>query len=61
MASLPEADREILLLRNFEGLTNAEAAQILELEPAAASKRYGRALLKLRQLLLASGLGESGT
>jgi RNA polymerase sigma-70 factor (ECF subfamily) len=61
MAALTENDREILLLRNFEGLTNSEAAQILDLEPAAASKRYGRALLRLRQLLLESGLGDSKT
>jgi RNA polymerase sigma-70 factor (ECF subfamily) len=59
MASLPETDREILLMRNFEGLTNEEAAQVLGLEPAATSKRYGRAILKLRKLLLESGLGES--
>jgi RNA polymerase sigma-70 factor, ECF subfamily len=52
MASLPETDREILLMRNFERLTNEEVAKVLDLEPAAASKRYGRAVLKLRGLLL---------
>jgi RNA polymerase sigma-70 factor, ECF subfamily len=61
MASLPETDREILLMRNFEGLTNEESAQVLDLAPAATSKRYGRAILKLRNLLLQSGLGESQT
>jgi RNA polymerase sigma-70 factor, ECF subfamily len=53
LADLPEADREVLLLRNFEGLTNQEAACVLGLDPAAASKRHARALLRLREVLLA--------
>jgi RNA polymerase sigma-70 factor (ECF subfamily) len=60
VAELPETDREILLMRNFEGLTNQETAQILELDPATASKRYGRALLRLRQLLVDNGLTGGG-
>ncbi|MBL8794791.1 MAG: sigma-70 family RNA polymerase sigma factor [Planctomycetia bacterium] len=60
VAELPEADREILLMRNFEGLTNLEAAQLLALDPATASKRYGRALLRLRQLLSDDGLTGGG-
>ena len=51
VAELPETDREILLMRNFEGLSNQEAAQVLGLEPAAASRRYGRAILRLRKVL----------
>jgi RNA polymerase sigma-70 factor (ECF subfamily) len=51
VAQLPEADREIVLLRNFEGLSNQEVAQLLEIQPATASQRYGRALLRLRKLL----------
>ena len=51
VAQLPEADREVVLLRNFEGLSNQEVAQLLELRPATASQRYGRALLRLRKLL----------
>jgi RNA polymerase sigma-70 factor, ECF subfamily len=51
VAQLPEADREIVLLRNFEGLSNQEVAHLLEIQPAAASQRYGRALLRLRKLL----------
>jgi RNA polymerase sigma-70 factor (ECF subfamily) len=42
------ADREILVLRHFEELTNAEAAAELGLTPGAASKRYIRALSKLK-------------
>jgi RNA polymerase sigma-70 factor (ECF subfamily) len=51
---LADTDREVLLLRVFEGLSNQEVAQVLDLEPDAASKRYGRALLRLRQVLAAS-------
>jgi RNA polymerase sigma-70 factor (ECF subfamily) len=40
-------DREIIALRHFEELSNAEAAEVLELEPSAASKRYIRALKRL--------------
>jgi RNA polymerase sigma-70 factor (ECF subfamily) len=59
LAQLPEYDAEVLLLRNLEGLTNEEAAQVLGIDPSATSKRYGRAILKLRKLLLESGLGDS--
>ena len=33
-------DREVLALRHFEQLTNAEAAQVLGIKEAAAGKRY---------------------
>jgi RNA polymerase sigma-70 factor, ECF subfamily len=58
LAHLPEADRELMLMRNFEGLSNQEVAKVLQILPATASQRYGRALLKLRKLLLATGLEE---
>jgi RNA polymerase sigma-70 factor (ECF subfamily) len=61
VARLPDDDREILLLRHFEELPNHEAAHVLGIEPAAASKRYGRALFRLHQLLRAGGLGGSQT
>jgi len=59
LEQLPAADREILRLRAIEGLTYEEASSQLAIEPAAARKRYGRALLRLRTLLLAEGLTES--
>jgi RNA polymerase sigma-70 factor (ECF subfamily) len=45
--SMDPVDREVLVLRHFEQLTNAEAATELGIEEAAASKRYIRALKKL--------------
>jgi RNA polymerase sigma-70 factor (ECF subfamily) len=56
---LPEGDREVLALRNLEGLSNREAAQVLGIDPATASRRYGRAVLRLREILLENGLMES--
>jgi RNA polymerase sigma-70 factor (ECF subfamily) len=58
VARLAETDREIILLRNFEGLSNQEAAQLLDIERVAASKRYGRALLRLRDIFVQSGMTE---
>lgn len=51
LAKLSEAEQEILLMRTVEGLSNQEVAQTLGVSEAAASKRYGRALLSLGQEL----------
>jgi RNA polymerase sigma-70 factor (ECF subfamily) len=59
LARLPEGDQEILLLRVYEGLSNHEAACVLGLDPATASKRHGRAVLRLHRLLVEGGLTES--
>jgi RNA polymerase sigma-70 factor (ECF subfamily) len=48
---LDPIDREILALRHFEQLNNAETAAELELETPAASKRYIRALARLQKVL----------
>jgi RNA polymerase sigma-70 factor, ECF subfamily len=48
---LDPIDREILALRHFEQLSNGEAAAVLSIDKSAASKRYGRALRRLKQLL----------
>lgn len=53
LEELEEADREILVLRNFEELSNEEAALELGIEPSAASKRFARALVRLRPALRA--------
>ncbi len=44
-------DREVLVLRHFEELTNGETAAILGLQKAAASNRYVRALRRLTDIL----------
>jgi len=44
-------DREVLVLRHFEELSNGETAAILGLQKAAASNRYARALRRLTDTL----------
>ena len=44
-------DREVLTLRHFEDLSNTETAQALGLTKSAASNRYIRALLRLKETL----------
>jgi RNA polymerase sigma-70 factor, ECF subfamily len=58
--SMDALDREVLALRHFEHLNNAEAAQVLGLQESAASKRYIRALKKLKEILsgMPGGIGE---
>src|SRR5262249_4810290 len=56
LAELPDTDREILVMRNLEGRPYQEIACILDLEPAAARERHGRALIRLHALLAADGL-----
>ncbi len=51
-------DREILALRHYEELGNQEAAEELGILPAAASKRYIRALERLKANLARAGLME---
>ncbi len=48
---LSEQDREIILMRHYEHLSNFEIAEVLGLNPPAASMRYLRALRRLRELL----------
>jgi RNA polymerase sigma-70 factor (ECF subfamily) len=59
LAQLPESDREILLMRAYEGLSNQEVGYLLEIDPDAASKRHGRALLRLHKILSQGGRTES--
>ena len=58
--SLEPIDREVLVLRHFEELSNGEAAAVLGLDKSAASKRYARALIRLKAILasLPGGLNE---
>lgn len=49
--SMDEIDREVLLLRHFEELSNKEAAAVLGIQENAASNRYVRALVRLKGIL----------
>lgn len=49
---LNEGDREILSLRHFEQLSNAETAEELQISPNTASVRYMRALKKFKEILV---------
>jgi RNA polymerase sigma-70 factor (ECF subfamily) len=51
--SMEPLDREVLALRHFEMLSNAETAQVLGIKKSAASNRYVRALERLREILSA--------
>jgi RNA polymerase sigma-70 factor (ECF subfamily) len=59
LAQLPEADREVLLLRTVEGLSYKEVGYLIGIEPAAARKRQARALVRLHRILFEGGLRES--
>lgn len=48
---LDEPDREVIVMRHFEELSNQEVAQALELSEPAAGMRYLRAIRRLRLVL----------
>jgi RNA polymerase sigma-70 factor (ECF subfamily) len=49
---MDDLDREILALRHFEQLSNAETALVLGLSETAASNRFVRALRRIRKILM---------
>jgi RNA polymerase sigma-70 factor (ECF subfamily) len=54
--SLSEIDREVIMLRHIEGLTNVEVAEVLNIEPTAVRQRHGRAIIRLLEQLTARGI-----
>jgi RNA polymerase sigma-70 factor (ECF subfamily) len=58
VAALAEDDREVLLMRHAQELPYEEIACLLDIQPAAARKRYGRALIRLQKVLADHGLLE---
>jgi RNA polymerase sigma-70 factor (ECF subfamily) len=52
--SMSLLDREVLALRHFEQLSNAETAQVLGITGAGASNRFVRALKRLKSILSSS-------
>jgi RNA polymerase sigma-70 factor (ECF subfamily) len=53
---LDRDDRDLILWRHFEQLTARDTALLLQISEAAASKRYVRALERLRRLLVEEGI-----
>jgi RNA polymerase sigma-70 factor (ECF subfamily) len=51
LEAMDEIDREVLILRHFEQLSNDEVASIVGVKKAASSNRYVRALGRFRQVL----------
>jgi RNA polymerase sigma-70 factor (ECF subfamily) len=59
--SMEPLDREVLALRHIEQLSNSECSRVLELTESATTKRYIRALRRLKDILTASDDSGSGT
>ena len=51
---LPEEARNIIILREFQGLSYEELADVLDLEPGTVKSRLNRAKQKLKEILLQS-------
>ncbi len=59
MASLGDADRNVIALRYFENKTSQEIGQVMRLNEEAAKKRVGRALEKLRKFFSKRGVAST--
>ena len=51
LESMEEIDREIILVRAFEELSNVEAAEVLGISQNGASNRFVRAMTRLKREL----------
>ena len=61
VAALSESDRQVIVLRHFDGLGNGECASVLGIEPKAASIRHVRALERLQKKLTEFSCFRKGT
>ena len=59
IAGLPEHEREVVVMRHYEGLSNQEIGILLKMDPATVSKRHGRAMLRLHNVLFESDTKDS--
>ncbi|QDT08149.1 sigma-70 family RNA polymerase sigma factor [Planctomycetes bacterium K23_9] len=55
---LGDQDREIIIMRHYEHLSNQEIAEVLGLNAPAASMRYLRAVRRLREVLEENNLAD---
>jgi RNA polymerase sigma-70 factor, ECF subfamily len=60
LSALPERDREVLLLIAWEGLSQAEVAEVLSIRRAAVATRLHRARRRLASELSSQGAGREG-
>ena len=51
VASLSDDAREIVLMRNYENLSNADVSRLLDIPETTARRRYSSALLELKRSL----------
>ncbi len=58
LEGLSEGDREIILLRHYEELTNREAASVLGLSESGAGMRHLRAISRLKEITAGLGPGQ---
>ena len=56
LGQLQDEERELIVWRHFEQLSARETAQLLQITEAAASKRYIRAVERLRAILVDLGV-----
>ncbi len=59
--TMADLDQEIIAMRHFEDLTNIESAEALGISPTAASNRYVRAIMRLKEILTSFGDSTFGT
>ena len=53
LQELNDRDREVLVMRHFEGMSNVQVAEALGIGASAATMRHGRALKRLKDILTA--------
>ena len=56
VASLPDEQREVIVLKEYEGLTFAEIAEVLGVPLSTVKTRLYRGLVQLRQRLEHEGI-----
>ena len=54
---LPDAERELVVMRYFNGFSQARISQVLDLTPAAVNGRLTRAKRRIAELLERAGFG----
>jgi RNA polymerase sigma-70 factor (ECF subfamily) len=60
LGQLDDDERDLIAWRHFEQLSARDTAQLLQITEAAASKRYIRALERLRTILVDLGVSRPG-